>query len=328
MAIGCMWYLKTIDFLKLHLFKIRKVINMNDTPTSVYSLPAKILKYLRIGTCSWNYPEWSDLGIYSQSAQRHYEYLPEYSKYYNTVEIDQWFWSLMDKTVARLPKQTDVKAYNDLTPDDFKFTVKAPNSITLTHFYKTKLENPDFLSIRLLEKFLKIIEPLKGKIGAIMFEFEYLNKEKMSNLAEFIEKFGNFSEGFPIDFKFAVETRNPNYLKPELFEFLKDQHTGIVLIDGYYMPPIDKVYLEFKDYLKTYNLVIIRLLGKDRAGIEKKTSKIWNNIVENRDETLEKVVMIVIEFLKMKVPIFASINNHFEGSAPLTISKIISHLSK
>jgi uncharacterized protein YecE (DUF72 family) len=301
---------------------------MGNNQSSVYLLPDKILKNLRIGTCSWNYPEWAELGIYSGTMKKHYDYLPEYAKYFNSAEIDQWFWSLMDKSIIRLPKQEDVNAYKDNTPDDFKFTIKAPNSITLTHFYKTKNANPDFLNPKLLEKFLKTIMPLKEKTGAIMFEFEYLNKEKMSSLSEFIDIFGRFSEKFPEEFRFALEIRNPNYLKKEFIQFLNDQKIGMVMIDGYYMPPVESVFDNFKDLLVKSNFIIVRLLGKDRAGIEKLANKIWNKIVENRDETLEQVSGIILTLLKKKVPVFSNINNHFEGSAPLTARKLISNLKK
>jgi uncharacterized protein YecE (DUF72 family) len=282
----------------------------------------KITDNLYLSTCSWNYPEWWDVGVYSGTYKRHYEYLPEYAEKFNAVEVDQWFWSLMDNGVIRLPKDSDVKNYNELTPNDFKFTIKAPNSITLTHFYKSEKPNKDFLSPDLLSAFLDIIKPLKEKIGAIMFEFEYLNKNKMVSLNEFIKKFDKFAESFPKDYIFAIETRNPNYLKKEYFEFLADRKIGFVLIEGYYMPPAIEVYDEFSEYIKLLPCLVFRLLGKDRQAIEEATGKIWNKIVEPRDETLAEIIRIILDFSKMKVPLYVNVNNHFEGSAPLTIKKI------
>jgi uncharacterized protein YecE (DUF72 family) len=268
-----------------------------------------------------------DIGVYSRTYNRHYEYLPEYSEKFSAAEVDQWFWSLMDNGSIRLPKDIDIKNYLDLTPDDFKFTIKAPNSITLTHFYKSEKINKDFLSPDLLGKFLDIIKPLKEKTGIIMFEFEYLNKNKMSSLNEFLRKFEKFSDSFPKGYIFAIETRNPNYLKTDFFEFLAERKIGFVLIDGYYMPPAIKVYEEFSDYIKQLPGLVIRLLGKDRQGIEQKTDKIWNKIVEPRDETLSEIIRILIDFSKMKVPFYTNVNNHFEGSAPLTLEKIKSLFS-
>ncbi len=284
---------------------------MKDTKKNIY-----------FSTCSWNYPEWVDLNVYSSVMERHYDYLPEYSNKFNAAEVDQWFWSLMDNGSIRMPRASDVKKYVDLTPEDFKFTIKAPNSITLTHYYKSEKVNKNFLSKDLLDDFLAIIEPMKSRVGAIMFEFEYLNKSKMSSLNDFIAKMGTFLDLLPNGYSFAIETRNPNYLKKDFFEFLENYKTGFVLIDGYYMPQAEKVYDDFNEYFKKLPVLILRLLGKDRQGIEKITGKKWNQIVEPRDETIKEITRILIDFSKMKVPLYVNVNNHFEGSAPLTIEKI------
>ncbi|MCZ7612654.1 MAG: DUF72 domain-containing protein [Ignavibacteriaceae bacterium] len=76
-----------------------------------------------------------------------------------------------------------VEEYKQSVPKDFLFTIKVPNSITLTHFYKESKEdelriNPSFLSVDLFNQFLETIEPIKDKIGCLIFQFEYLNKQK------------------------------------------------------------------------------------------------------------------------------------------------------
>ena len=132
---------------------------------------------LRIGTCSWKFPSWHGL-VYS--APKSINYLEEYAAHYDTVEVDQWFWSLFGEGSVKLPNEADVRAYRRAVPDDFRFTVKAPNSVTLTHFYKRKktdplVPNPDFLSMPLLGEFLSSLEPIHDVLGPIMFQFEYLN---------------------------------------------------------------------------------------------------------------------------------------------------------
>ena len=61
----------------------------------------------------------------------------------------------------RLPDVEIAAEYGSSVPDSFRFTVKVPNSITLTHYYKKKKsdpleENPHFLSISLFEEFLSL----------------------------------------------------------------------------------------------------------------------------------------------------------------------------
>lgn len=201
--------------------------SMRPNPISVYPLVTKFKSHLYIGTCSWNYPEWQEIGIYSQKQSKHYEYLPEYAEHFNSAEVDQWFWSLESPELVRLPKQEDVEAYARLTPDTFRFSVKAPNSITLTHFYKqaskefAEKPNPHFLSTKLMTAFTKSLEPLKGKIGVIVFEFEYLNKSKMPSLDAFLDRVGPFLDDLPGDHEYAIEIRNPNFLKEDISELVK-----------------------------------------------------------------------------------------------------------
>lgn len=58
-------------------------------------------------------------------------YLQEYSHHYNTVEVDQWFWSLFAGDKVVLPKTNVVREHAESVTDNFTFCVKVPNSITL-----------------------------------------------------------------------------------------------------------------------------------------------------------------------------------------------------
>jgi uncharacterized protein YecE (DUF72 family) len=277
---------------------------------------------IRIGTCSWKYDSWKGI-IYPEKGK--FNYLEEYSKYYNTVEVDQWFWSLFGVKKVQLPKNTDVKAYTKSVPENFKFSIKIPNSITLTHFYnrdkKSPLKkNPHFFNPDLFDSFLNTLKPMKKNLGPLMFQFEYLNKQKMSGLSEFIDRFEALLEVINSKYLYGVEIRNPNYLKEPFFEFIKRNKLVMVFLQGYYMPPIKSIFSEFKDYIK--GTVVIRLLGPDRFGIEEKTGADWSKIVEPKDEDLDDLAEIVNYFKKKKVDTYINVNNHYEGSAPLTIKKI------
>ena len=183
---------------------------------------------LRIGTCSWKYDSWKGLVYNPDKKYDPYEYLPDYAKHFNTVEIDQWFWSLFP-TGVRLPDPNVVRRYADSVPDDFLFSVKAPNAITLTHFYSKQPKgsekhanqpNPNFLDLGILQRFLETLEPMKDKLGPIMFQFEYLNRKKMPSVEAFVERLAAFFSHAPKGFDYAVEIRNPNYLKQTYFDFL------------------------------------------------------------------------------------------------------------
>lgn len=274
---------------------------------------------LRIGACSWKYPSWNKI-VYSKPGG--INYLSEYSKKYNTVEIDQWFWSLFPGSDPVLPQLSVAEEYNNSVPDDFLFTVKAPNSITLTHYYKSKgenelKENPFFLSEDLWSGFIDKLKPIHNKIGAIMLQFEYLNKMKMPSLEVFLQKLSRFFNKIKKGHNIAVEVRNPQYLKESYFKFLNENNAGHVFLQGYFMPDIFTYYNNIKNLLK--NFTVIRLHGNDRKDIEKRTNKEYNTRVDCRDSELKKTAAIIKELISRKVNLFVNINNHYEGSAPLTI---------
>lgn len=278
---------------------------------------------LRIGTCSWKYDSWVDL-VYSGSKSKNYLY--EYSRKFDTVEIDQWFWSLFPPAKVVLPNKNLAEEYKKSVPDDFLFTIKVPNSITLTHFYKDSKEdelkpNPFFLSVDLFNEFLNSIAPLKNQVGCIVFQFEYLNKQKMKSLSEFKKKVAEFFK--QLDKKIppvGIEIRNSNYLNEKYFNFVAELDIAHVFLEGYYMPPISEIYNKFKKHI--HHLVVIRLHGPDRKGIEKMADDNWNKIYINRDKDLISIIEMIKELQTNEVDLFVNVNNHFEGSAPITIEKI------
>ncbi len=279
---------------------------------------------LRIGTCSWKFPSWHGL-VYS--APKGINYLAEYARRYDTVEVDQWFWSLFGVDSVKLPAPADVARYRDSVPDDFRFTVKAPNSVTLTHLYRKGkadplVANPHLFSLSLFASFLSLLDPLEGILGPIMFQFEYLNRQKMPSQARFLELFHQFADQLSPGYRYAVEVRNPKYLNGPYFEFLERSGLSPVLLQGYWMPPIADLYRQWCDLLLRQPFVVIRLLGPDRKGIEKQTGKRWNEVVAPKDEELTSVASMANELVAHGVDVYVNVNNHYEGSAPLTIDRL------
>jgi uncharacterized protein YecE (DUF72 family) len=157
-----------------------------------------------------------------------------------------------------------------------------------------------------------------------MFQFEYLNKQKMPSQRRFLKEFGHFLSQLPEGYSYAVESRNPNYLNRAYFEFLNEHKASHVFIQGYYMPSVTEIYAKFRDYIR--GTTVIRLHGYDRDDMEKAAGGVWNRIVEPKDAELDAILEMVRDLQKRKVNIFINVNNHYEGSAPLTINKIVERL--
>ncbi len=275
---------------------------------------------LNIGTCSWKYDSWKGI-VYSESVGKNY--LSEYAKQFNLVEVDQWFWSYFNGKVV-MPKPDVVQEYADSVPKDFKFSVKVPNAITLTHPYAkgTKPDpNPHFMSTRLFEDFLTLLDPIVPQVDSFIFQFEYLNKDKLAGRQAFLDKLHDFFSQAPAGLPYCIETRNKNYFSDAYFESLNTMGLSHVFLQGYWMPSIFDIYKRFGHHINDFT--VIRLHGPDRKGIEKQTKKKWHQIVAPKDNELGQLSAMVQDLLSRNVKVSLNVNNHYEGSAPLTIGKFL-----
>ncbi|MBP7707157.1 MAG: DUF72 domain-containing protein [Candidatus Aminicenantes bacterium] len=297
------------------------------------TVPKALRGLLRLGTCSWRYDSWKGLVYDKGKTYRPNDYLPDYARTFESVEVDQWFWSLFPGG-PRLPEPSVARLYAKSVPDDFVFTVKAPNSLTLTHHYAKQTPanaalantpNPHFLDRDLLCRFLEALSPLESKLGPVMFQFEYLNKQKMPTKEVFFEKLGAFIDKAPKGYQYAVEVRNPNYYSPAFFEFLKGRGLGFVYLDGYYMPPIGEVLDKFAP--ETASFQVVRLHGGDRLEIEGQTGEVWDKIVAPKPGGLRAAAKIVRANAKKRVLTYLNLNNHYEGSAPLSARRFLDVLA-
>ena len=270
-----------------------------------------------LGSCSWKYPSWEKL-VYSSNQPKNY--LAEYAQKYQTVEIDQWFWSL-GKSSYGLPNRTLVAEYNDATPSDFRFTIKCPNAITSALAYRGGAEpNKLFLNPEVFSRFFDRIEPLAPKLGLLMFQFEYLNKDKMDSRNRFLDRLETFFSALPKGLPYAVEIRNPRWIDSTWFSFLQELHIAPVLLQGYWMDDVISTLRQHGERIG--DTACIRLHGDDRQGIEKATGENWSKIVTPRDEELSLIAPLIAKVAKEGTTLYININNHYEGSSPLTINKL------
>lgn len=271
---------------------------------------------IKIGTCSWNYDSWVGL-VYSKRSPRAAGYLAEYSKRFDTVEVDSWFY--------KLPARQEVEEYLEQAGPDLTFACKVLQGVTLTHLRtpgvtdETPRPNPDFLSAELFAKYIAALHPMLPRIDAIELEFEYLNRTKMASLDVFLEQldafFGRIEKKLPL----AVETRNSNYLHNEYFALLKARNVAHVFSEKLYMPHIYDVYDRFGDLLA--DRVVVRLLGGDRKEMEERTGGRWDVRLEEKAD-LRKIAAMALDMERRGKDLYFYVNNHYEGSAPRTIEAL------
>ena len=158
---------------------------------------------LRIGTCSWKYPSWHEL-VYS--APKGINYLAEYAEHYDTVEVDQWFWSLFGADSVKLPSPFDVERYRSSVPDGFRFAVKASRFIT--HVKRLRaVEEP-------LETFLERAGILDDKLGPILYQLPPSVKRDDALLERVLAL-------LPAGLRHVVEFRDASWYHDRVFDMLR-----------------------------------------------------------------------------------------------------------
>jgi uncharacterized protein YecE (DUF72 family) len=160
-----------------------------------------------LGTIGFSYHDWSGTFYPPGLAQRNY--LPYYSKVFNTVELDTTFHSI--------PRASSVRAWYSSTPDNFRFCLKTPRMIT----HELALKGAEGL----MAEFLDAIHPLNQKLGAILIQLP------PSFTQDFYPQLLNFLKDLPGNFNYAVELRHPSWYNTQTHELLSKYQICWVTID-------------------------------------------------------------------------------------------------
>ena len=263
--------------------------------------------HLRLGTSSWTAKGW--LGTFYPSGTKPTDFITEYAKHYDTVEIDSTFYAT--------PQESTVLGWKDKTPEGFLFAAKVPKVITHDKFLEDCTHE--------LNGFLHAMSLLGEKLGPLLFQFPYYAKRTGVTEDDFLLRLTRFLKELPADsYRFAVEVRNKNWINPYLFEILHDHNVALCLIDHPWMAP-PKVLFNHKEIL-TNQFMYIRWLG-DRKGIEQVT-KVWNESVVDREADLGRWVPHIKNLLDQQMDVFGYVNNHYGGYAPDNVEQLKKMLSE
>jgi uncharacterized protein YecE (DUF72 family) len=254
---------------------------------------------LRIGTSAFTADGWE--GSFYPKGMKPADFLSYYATKFDTVELDNTFY--------RTPALSTVQGWNAKTPPGFIFAAKIPQVIT---HEKILVDCQDDLS-----HFLKTMDALGDKLGPLLFQFGYFNKQKFKSGSEFVARLGPFLKKLPKDHRFAVEIRNKNWLDGRFVATLKEHNVALALIDQAWMPPISEVVDKIDPI--TTDFTYVRWLG-DRKGIEEQTTT-WDKVIVDRKRDLKNWVDILKEMVNNKKirKLFAFANNHYAGHGPATV---------
>ncbi len=159
------------------------------------------------------------------------EWLAFYAHHFNSVEINNTFYSL--------PKKAVLKNWYDQVPGNFKFTLKG--SRYLTHL--KKLNNPE----KSLSNFYYAIQILDGKLGCILWQLP-------ANLHENTEKLENFCKALSADFDNVIEFRHNSWFNEEVYQILEKYNVTFCILsapdnlESDVIKTTNKTYLRFHVY--------------------------------------------------------------------------------
>jgi uncharacterized protein YecE (DUF72 family) len=172
---------------------------------------------LYVGTSGYSYKEWK--GSFYPEKLSAKEMLSYYASRFHAVELNNTFY--------RLPQPTMVESWRAQVPDDFRFSVKAPQSIT--HYRRLK---DAAAQTRLM---LKTVSALKHRLGAVLFRMPEDMEKNLKHLETFLKD-------LPADTPAAFEFRHPTWFDDDVLALLRSQNHVFVVSDRDEMPAhhIDK----------------------------------------------------------------------------------------
>ena len=225
------------------------------------------------------------------------DYLSYYATKFETVEVDSTFY--------RTPSPATVKGWNAKTPPGFVFAAKVPQIIT---HEKVLVDcDADF------KQFLETMDLLGEKLGPLLFQFGYFNRNAFGGVNDFLARLKPFLQKLPKDHRFAVEIRNRHWVVPQFIETLREHGVALALIDQSYIALHPSQWFEKFDPI-TADFAYVRLLG-DRKGIEEQT-KVLDRVIVDRSRELSEWADIL---RKLKVQVYVYANNHYAGYGPGTV---------
>ncbi len=235
----------------------------------------------------WSYKFWKD-SFYSSDTKPE-NFLNEYSKHFNTVEVNSTFY--------HVPTISSIKNWEKQTDPNFLFSIKAPKKITHNKLLNDTSDYLDF--------FLNTVSNLGPKLGPILFQFPPNFKSNNHDLLE------NFSSILSKKFRYAFEIRNNSWCTDKFYNLLKEHNIALVLGDN----PLacepknvttNFIYFRWEGNRKQINGTLGRVEKERHLDIQK-----WGNIIQKYSDDTE---------------IFGYFSKYYSGFPPTDVKQLLNYL--
>ena len=205
---------------------------------------------IHAGTSGWAYASWKpDFYPAKLSAKKFLEY---YASHLNSVEVNYTFRSI--------PTEKLLAGWIEATPPDFKFAIKAHQSIT--HFKRLR----DAAEITV--EFLDSLQPLRKakKLGPVLFQLRGDFKCDVPRLRDFLK-------GLPRGTQATFEFRNASWFCDEVYELLRNANVALCQAESEDLETPHVVTADFS-YLRlrkpNYSVKARDVIAKKVAGLAQK----------------------------------------------------------
>jgi len=249
---------------------------------------------LYLGTVSWSKQDW--VGSFYPANLKPAQFLEAYGRSFRTVEIDSTFYSI--------PQRSMVAGWKDRSPEGFVFAAKIPRVIThqkiLSDCHKE------------LSTFLNIMATLGDKLGPLLLQFPYFNKNAFASREKFDKLLRPFLGSLPKEFRFSIEIRNKNWISWDFLELLREHSVGFTLLAQAWMPSIDTLAKALD--LVTGDFCYVRFMG-DRKDLESKTHK-FDRILEDKTDEMMIWIRELKKIVAKGTKTYVFLSNYYAGYGP------------
>lgn len=294
-----------------------------EFPQETRDLARQLPGGMRLGTSSWHFPGWRGLVWAGAEAPGDLsrQGLSAYARHplFGAVGIDRSFYAPLS---AR-----QYAVYAAQVPDDFRFVVKAPGSLTSQwvagndglradndHFLDSGFAAGEFVS--------PALEGLGSKAGWLLFQFPPLGRTLTRSPERFIARLQEFLSRLPPGPRYAVEVRDDRIITRRFFASLKEAGARYCVGVHPRMPPVAAQAAAMSGFGS--GPLLIRWNLKAGYSYEEAKSRFtpFDRLVDEDPATRESIAQLCMAALGSGHDCTVIANNKAEGSAPLTLAKL------
>lgn len=299
---------------------------------ALVELARRLPATLRLGGSSWTYPGWRGLvwdDEYPETKLSR-DGLAAYARHPLLRSV------CLDRTYYRGLTAQQYARYAAQVPDDFRFVVKAPSSVTdatvRTEHGRALQANPVFLDrdIALRELVEPAVTGLGSKLGALVFQLSPLPLPLLADLDRVLDRLGELLHSLPalVDAPhavYAVEVRDREFLSPAFARMLRECSATFCLGLHAKMPPIGEQLPMLRamwpgPLVCRWNLNPVN--GAHGYEAAERRYAPFDRIVDPDPDTRDALARVIAGTTAAGHDALVTISNQAEGCAPLTIAAV------